>query len=209
MRRARGPTPRNLGGESDGLLDGVLSGLNGALKSRVGIVAVKVDHWGQRESSQWGRAGRGKGVQLLADVESLGQQLDEAKLDDHIGVGSLLEYRKPSVWLRRASPPAARLTSTNSLTVPEALMVRFLPGTGGSGLISRLLIWITSVGSPAEERRKRSQWGPLSACGGRANSPQSTQSHRVAVCTPPSLVPTCERAPAPQLSALLPAPMMS
>jgi hypothetical protein len=43
-------TPRNLGGEGNSLLDGVLSGLNGALKARVGIVAAYGSKIGQRKS---------------------------------------------------------------------------------------------------------------------------------------------------------------
>lgn len=74
--------PRDLARQLDGLGDGVLARLDGALELGVGL------------------------AELLADVEALVEQLDEAELDRHVGVGAVLRATQRGSALPRLVTPS-------------------------------------------------------------------------------------------------------
>lgn len=160
-RRSRRRTPRDLGWQVDGLDDVVVAGLDGALQCRVGA------------------------PQLLADVEALGQDLDQAELDHNVRVSALLH-----------------VVSATSDTQTRAHIDRLLDGAGR--VDDQLLAGFGRIGRDLERGdldrigRQAAAVGS-SACvqaGGRVAT-HSMKSHDVAVWTPPSSPVTC-RATSPK-----------
>lgn len=96
-------------------------------------------------------------LRLFANVELPRQELDQSDLDCDVSKGSVLEMRKGQELSASRSAmgdfhPAnsTQRTSMAPLTIPFAVTVKFLPGTGGSGLTAIASTVTRSSGEPQE-----------------------------------------------------------
>lgn len=83
------PTLRNLSWQIDALNDSMLALLDGALHRGIGILTVSCN----TNISTCPAATpelEAVNVQFLADIKSLGKQLDETELDDNVGICTFL-----------------------------------------------------------------------------------------------------------------------
>lgn len=84
-------------------------------------------------------------LRLLAKIEFLGQQLDQAQFDSYVGICTFLNQ---AVSHERTPQVSIPLTSMILEVCAETVTVSFCPGFGGSGEISREFMVTGSLESP-------------------------------------------------------------